>query len=68
MYTPNTTCHSLIELIHEVVSIKLTKYATEWRSLEMTTETRQTRVKRSLRKESKRQRKTIYPTWQKTLS
>jgi hypothetical protein len=48
MYTLNTTCHSSIEPIHEAASIKLAKYATEWRSLGMTSETRQTRVKGSL--------------------
>ena len=42
MYTPNTTCHSSIEPIREVASIKLAKYATERRSLGMTTETRET--------------------------
>jgi hypothetical protein len=68
MYTPNTTCHSSIEPIREAASIKLAKYATERRSLGMTTETRQTRVKRSLQQESKRQRTTISPTQQKALS
>jgi hypothetical protein len=68
MYTPNMTCHSSIEPIHEAATIKLAKYATEQRSLRMTTEKRQTRVKRSLQEESKSQRTTISPTQQKTLS
>ena len=68
MYTLNTTYHSSIEPIREAVSIKLAKYATERRSVGMTTETRQTRVKRSLQLESKRQRTTISPTQKKVLS
>jgi hypothetical protein len=42
MYTPNTTCHSSIEPIREAASIKLAKYATERRSVGMTTEMRET--------------------------
>jgi hypothetical protein len=62
MYTPNMTCHSSIEPIGEAASIKLAKYATERWSVEMTIETRETRVKHSLQQESKRERTTISPT------
>jgi hypothetical protein len=68
MYTPNTTCHSSIEPIHETTSIKLSKYATERSSLGMTTETRETRVKCSLQQESKRERTSISPTQQNAIS
>ena len=37
MYTPNTTCHSLIEPTREAESIKVANYATERWSLRMTT-------------------------------
>jgi hypothetical protein len=59
IYKPNTTCHSSIEPIREAVSIKLAKYVTKQPSLGMTTLTRETRVKRSLQPESKRERTTI---------
>jgi flagellar biosynthesis/type III secretory pathway M-ring protein FliF/YscJ len=68
MYTPNTTYHSSIKLIREAASIKLAKYETKRRSLGMTKEMRQTRVKRSLQQEIKRQRTTTSPTQQKALS
>jgi hypothetical protein len=48
MSTPKMTYHSSIEPIHEVMSIKLAKYATERSSLGMTIETQETRVKQSL--------------------
>jgi hypothetical protein len=41
MCTPNMTSYSSIEPIHEATSIKLASYATERRSLVMTTETRE---------------------------